>query len=69
MSQRNGEKARFNIQRKKRLLRRKHTRELQQTLENKIAGMKSTQSQVKALETWENEGGQNPQISKVNDSK
>jgi hypothetical protein len=51
MSERNGEKARFNIQRKKRLLRRKRTRELQQTLENKSVEMENTQSQVKVLET------------------
>ena len=58
MSGRNGEKARFNIQRKKRLLRRKNNRELQKTLEsNPTTINKEVQGKDEtAIETTENEG-------------
>ena len=57
MSGRNGEKARFNIQRKKRLLRRKNNRELQKTLEsNPTTINKEVQGKDEtAIETTKNE--------------
>ena len=47
MSKRNGEKARFNIQKKKKVLRRKRTRELQKALESKTPEIKINKSQDK----------------------
>jgi hypothetical protein len=38
MSKRNGDKARFDRERKKKMLRRKRSRELREALENKGAG-------------------------------
>ena len=57
MSGRNGEKARFNIQRKKRLLRRKNNRALQKTLESNTTTInKEVQGKDEtAIETTKNE--------------
>jgi hypothetical protein len=44
MSKRNGDKARFNRQRKKKLLNRKRNRELQKALESDTAGATSAKS-------------------------
>jgi len=41
MSKRNGDKARFNRERKKKLLRRKRNRELRKALESNTAGATS----------------------------
>ena len=59
MSERNGEKAKFNIQRKKRLLRRKRNRELRKALESSTGDLRKKGSQSKeeiAVQTLENEG-------------
>jgi hypothetical protein len=52
MSKENGDKARFNKERKKKLLRHKRNRELRKTLESNAASIKSI-----AIDTWESEGG------------
>jgi len=44
MSKRNGDKARFNRNRKKKLLNRKRNRELRKALDNDIAGATSAKS-------------------------
>jgi hypothetical protein len=44
MSKRNGDKARFNRQRKKKLLNRKRNQELWEALESEAAGVTSAQS-------------------------
>jgi hypothetical protein len=44
MSKRNGDKARFNRQRKKKLLNRKRNRELLKTMESDTAGAMSAKS-------------------------
>ena len=47
MSKRNGDKARFHRERKKKMLRRKRNQELRRTLENNPAPLAGTESQSK----------------------
>jgi hypothetical protein len=47
MSKRNGDKARFDRERKKKILRRKRNRELRQALESNSTGTRSAESRGK----------------------